>query len=114
MNVYRSQLWRLNNKSVKRFYGAWRKTIRRIWRLDNRTHNSLINLINGCLPVNLKLEKRCIKFIWNLFNTSPYELHTSVVKYSFYNGGSTLAENIRYLMYKYDISIDDWDQSLSE
>ena len=26
---------------------------------------------------------------------------------------STLAENIRYLMYKYDISIDDWDQSLS-
>ena len=32
---------------------------------------------------------------------------------SFYNGGSTLAENIRYLMYKYDISIDDWDQPLS-
>ena len=112
MNVYGSQLWRLNNKSVERFYVAWRKSIRRIWRLDNRTHNALINLINGCLPVNLMLEKRCIKFICNLFN-SPYELHKSVVKYSFYNGGSTLAENIRYLMYKYDISIDDWDDSLS-
>ena len=57
------------------------------------------------------LEKRCIKFIWNPF-TSPYELQKSVVKYSFYNGRSTLAENIRYLMYKYDISIDVWDDSL--
>ena len=60
MNVYGSQFWRLNNKSAERFYVAWRKTIRRIWRLDNRTHNALINLINGCLPVNLMLEKRCI------------------------------------------------------
>ena len=99
MNVYESQLWHLNNKSVERFYEEWRKSIRRIWRLDNRTHNALINLINGCLPVNLMLEKRCIKFIWNLFN-NPYELHKSVVKYYFYNGGSTLAENIGYLMYK--------------
>ena len=58
------------------------------------------------------LEKRYIKFIWNLFN-SRYELHKSVVKYSFYNGGSTLAENILYLMYKYDICIDDWDPPFS-
>ena len=27
--------------------------------------------------------------------------------------GSTLAENIRYLMYKYDITINDWHQSLN-
>ena len=47
---------------------------------------------------NLVLEKRCIKFIWNLFN-SGYNLHMAVVKYFFYNGVSTLAENIRYLMY---------------
>ena len=112
MNVYGSQLWCLNNKSVERFYVAWRKTIRRIWLLDNRTHNALINLINGCLPVNLLLGKQCIKFICNFYN-SRYELHKPVGKYSFYNGGSILAKNIRYLMYKYDISIDDWDQPLS-
>ena len=27
MNVYGSQLWHLNNKSVERFYVAWRKSI---------------------------------------------------------------------------------------
>ena len=33
--------------------------------------------------------------------------------YILYNKGSTLAENIRYLMYKYDITINDWHQSLN-
>ena len=113
MYVYGSQLWCFNDyKSVERFYIAWRKTIRRIWRLDKRTHNVLINLINRCLPINLILEKRCIKYIWNLFNSS-HELHKAIVRNCFYNKGSTLAENIRYLMYKYDITINDWHQSLN-
>ena len=64
MNVYGSQLWCFNNyKSVERFYIAKRKTIKRIWPLDKRTHNLLINLINRCLPINLILEKICIKYI---------------------------------------------------
>ena len=113
MNVYGSQLWCFNDyKSVERFYIAWRKTIRRIWRIDKRTHNVLTNLINGCLPINLMLEKRCIKFIWNFFN-STHELHKTVAINCFYNQGSTLAENIRYLMYKYNILIDDWHRPLS-
>ena len=33
--------------------------------------------INGCLPINLMLEKRCIKFAWNVFN-STNELHEAV------------------------------------
>ena len=88
MNVYGSQLWCFNNyKSIERFYIAWRKTIIRIWRLDKRTHNVLIN---RCLPINLILEKRCMKYRWNLYK------------------GSTLVENILYLMYKYDNTIYDW------
>ena len=85
MNVYGSQLWCFNDyKSVERFYIAWRKTIRRIWRIDKRTHNVLTNLINGCLPINLMLEKRCIKFIWNFFNCT-HELHKTVAINYFYN-----------------------------
>ena len=40
-------------------------------------------------------------YIWNLFNSS-HELHKTIVRNCFYNKGSTLAENIRYFMYKYD------------
>ena len=70
MNVYGSQLWSYNNfRAVERFYTAWRKTIRRIWRIDKRTHNLLIHAIINCLPIRLLLEKRCIKCIWNLFKS---------------------------------------------
>ena len=113
MNVYGSQLWCFNDhKSINRFYVAWRKTIRRIWHIDKRTHNSLLHTINNCLPIDLLLEKRCIKFIWNLFN-SAYELHKSIIRGSFYNKGSSIAENIRYFMYKYSISMYDGEKPLN-
>ena len=51
------------------------RTIKRIWQIDKRTHNVLTNLINGCLSINLMLEKRCIKFIWN-FST----VHMNCIK----------------------------------
>ena len=40
-------------------------------------------------------------------------MHKTIVKSCFYYKGFTLAENIRYLMYKYDITINDWHQSLN-
>ena len=53
------------------------------------------------------LETRCIKFIWNVLN-SAHELHKAVAIICIYKLGSTLAEHIRYFMYKYNILIDDW------
>ena len=113
MYNYGSPLWCFNDyKSVERFYIAWRKTIRRIWRIDKRTHNVLTSLINRCVPINLMLEKRCIKSIWK-FSTA----HMNYIKLYqlsvFYNQGSTLTENIRYFMYKYNMLIDDWHRPLS-
>ena len=42
------------------------------------------------------------------FFNSTHELHKAVTINCFYNQGSTLAENIRYYMYKCNILIDDW------
>ena len=113
MNVYGSQLWSYNDfRALEKFYMARRKTIRRIWRIDKRTHNLLIRAINNCLPISLQLGKRCIKFIWNLIN-SPFVVHKSVINGSFYNKGSTISENIRYFMYKYDINMYDWGKPLN-
>ena len=83
MNVYGSQLWCFNNyKSVECFYIAWRKTIRRIWRLDKRTHNVLINLINRCLPITLIFRKKEILSLNGIFIIiySSHELHKTIVK----------------------------------
>ena len=52
--------------------------------------------------------------IYGIFNSS-HGLHKTIVRNCFYNKGSTLAGNIRYVMYmyKYDITINDWHQSLN-
>ena len=64
MNVYGSQLWSYNDfRAVERFYMAWRKSIRRIWHIDIRSHNLLIHAINNCLPIGLLLDKYAL----NLF-----------------------------------------------
>ena len=69
MNVYGSQLWCFNDhKSINRFYVAWRKTIRRIWHIDKRTHNSLLHIINNCLPIDLLLENDVLTALMNYIN----------------------------------------------
>ena len=46
MNIYGSQMWKFYNKHLTKFYTAWRKTMRQLWRIPYRTNN-LILLINN-------------------------------------------------------------------
>ena len=65
MKVYGSQIWAFNKTYLNTFYVAFRKSIRRIWKLPYRTYNNLLHLINLCLPIDVTLEKLSIKFILN-------------------------------------------------
>ena len=90
MNLYSCQTWRFNNKKhLKAIHVAWRKCIRRIWKLNSKTHNDLLHHINNCLPIEILLEKRCIKFIYKLIN-SEHSLHSRIALYSLYNGDTIL------------------------
>ena len=82
--------------------------VRRIWKLESRTHNNLLHIVNQCMPIDIQLEKRCIKFIYNLFN-SIYPLHQTIMQYSLNNMASTLGKNVRYFMHKYDIIVNEWN-----
>ena len=52
-------------------------------KINSRTRNVLINKINST-SIDVLLEKRCIKFVWSLFN-SKYALYRRIVKMSFTN-----------------------------
>ena len=58
------------------------------------------------------LEKRCAKFLCYLFN-SENVLFSRICRYSVYNNDTTMGENIRYFMYKYNISYNIWYGNLS-
>ena len=113
MNIYGSALWRYNNHSnIENFCVSWRKIVRRLWKIPYRTHNSFVHLINKCDSINCILEKRCVKFLWNLFN-SDNVLFSRIIRYSMHNSDTTIGENVRYFMYKYKIVYNDWFNDLS-
>ena len=93
------------------FNVAWRKSLSSVWRISNVTHNNLLPFIHNCHPIEVILEKRCITFVWSLYN-SNYALYSNVLRFSLQNGNSTLGENVQYLMHKYDIVNSDWIQNI--
>ena len=105
--LYGIPLWRYNNHyNIERFSLSWRKAIRRLWKIPYITHNALVHHINICNSIVSILEKRCVKFLWNLLN-SDNVLFGRICKYSVYNSDTTMGENMRYFMYKYNLMYDD-------
>ena len=68
MNVYGSQLWDYGASYTSTFYVAWRKCIRRLWKLPLTTHCNFIPLINNNLDVRSLLEKQFSEFLWMINN----------------------------------------------
>ena len=71
--------------------------------MSYRTHNILINHIIQCYPIDIILEKKCIKFICGLMNNEPI----------LFNMSTTIGEYIKYCMYNYNIAMSDWYNSFS-
>ena len=46
------------------------------------------------------------------YTTSNYASYSNILRFSLQNGNSTLGENVRYLMHKYDIVNSDWIQNI--
>ena len=70
LDAYGSQLWPFLNNSVKLYYTAWIKVIRKAWCLPFNTHCRFLYTINNSLPIDVQLEKRCLKFLHSCINSS--------------------------------------------
>ena len=49
------------------------------------------------MPIDITLEKRCIKYLWNVIN-SNCKLYRNIVNLSLNNVSTTIGENLRYFM----------------
>ena len=112
LDAYGSQLWLFYDKSVKSFYVAWRRTIRKLWVLPNTTYCKYLHTITNSLPIDLMLEKRCLKFNWSCINSNN-TIVKSVSSSAIMNSYSSLGENYRFLSDKYDIWTINWIKSFS-
>lgn len=107
MCLYGSQLWNYSSVYVSRMFVAWRKVIRLLWNVPYQTHCNILPVLSNTLPVDLLLEKRCIKFIWSCINSNN-PIVKSVTLSSINSPKSTLGENYRHFSYKFSITPHQW------
>ena len=111
LDVYGSQLWNYSKHDVDMFFTAWRKSIRRLWKIPNTTHCNLLSSINSSVPIVINLERRCAKFIWSCLN-SDNSIVKTIANSAKCSSVSNFGDNYRYLSYKYKIGNHVWDSPL--
>ena len=66
MSLYGCELWNYNSRHINDIYVAWRKVIRKLFKLPYRTHNYLMCGNVECITV--KLDRRLTKFVHSMIN----------------------------------------------
>ena len=106
--MYGCELWVLSNRHISELCVAWRKSLRRVWRLPNTTHCYLLPLLSQCLPLEDEICKRSRNFIRDcLCNSSG--LVSAIANYGVFYGryDSFLGHNALFCVNKYNVNICD-------
>ena len=93
LDAYASQLWDSEDNRIGKYYVAWRKAMRKVWKLPNLTHCNLLPVITNCLPLNIILEKRLLKFILSISNGENLIIN-NVFKFALNNRRSVLGKTL--------------------
>ena len=118
-SFYGANLWLLNSNRCMDICVAWRKALRQLWRIPYRTHNRLVALLSGTLPLEMGLERRFVKFAKNVLSHDTGIIR-SVAFLSLYNPWSTFNRNYRLVQNSYGscINVSDvtyvWRNSLKD
>jgi len=105
MHMYGCELWNLNSRHIETFKIAWRQIKRRIWRLPPMSHNKIIHKLTN--DIDILLEKRILKFVHASLNHKNYVCKMIMLS-KLYCINSTIADNYRYLSFKYGFLDQDW------
>ena len=109
MSLYGCELWNYNSRYINDIYVAWRKVIMKLFNF----HKELIIIwvcdIVECITV--KLDRRLTKFVHSMINSKNSTV-CELISHFLITESSVFAENCRYLMHKYDISVFAWCGSL--
>ncbi len=57
MPLFGSVLWDLTDVNMNRFYVAWHKAIRRVWKISPQTHCVLLPVTCNDLPIEVQMCK---------------------------------------------------------
>jgi len=103
MSLYGCQLWDLPSKECDVFYVAWRKAIRCLLGIDNRTHCNLLHLLCNDLPVDIQIHKRFLKFFHSAIN-NPNIYTSTCARLAMFGSRSATANSLNHVTNIYCLS----------
>ena len=91
-----SCLWGLEDSKIEQFYVAWRKSIRKIFKLPSRSHCKLLPIITNCIPIYEQRLCRLYKFAVEVINSN--NIINRLLMYVALNGSkSSVSRSLLYL-----------------
>ena len=105
MSFYGSQVLPLFGNFMQPVYTAFRKAVRRVWKLPRTTHCNLIPHLVGCIDIELWFCKRCINFI-NMACKSRNHVVRTIANMGLLGSYSVIGQNMRFLKSKFDMIVD--------
>ena len=103
MPLYGSVLWDLTDTNCERFYTAWRKAIRRVWKISPQTHCVLLPLICDDKPIEVQMCNRFLKFYQSLIKSDNSTIKV-LLRHAIDGSGSSVANSINLLWHRYNIN----------
>ena len=105
-SLYGSQLWPLWHKNINFFYAQWRKALRKMWSLPDRSHCKLLPLISNTLPIEISMLHRVFNFYTKAVK-SPNKIVSYIARNCKYVQSSVMGENVKYILHKCNLFLGD-------
>lgn len=106
-SFYGACLWNMQDKAVNMFYTTWRKSIRKIFDIPQRTHCNLLPLIADCLPIQIQFLSRIVRFIQSCIRSHNDVLNV-LSNLALSGSGSSVAGSCNFIMSKYKLVLNDF------
>lgn len=106
MSLYGAMLLDYTDPSFNILNVAWRKCIRRILCVDNRTHCNLLPYIAACKPLPVVLHQRLINFLHKSMRSENTILNFCSMVGSDRGNYSLFGRNLLFLCHTYEFSED--------
>jgi len=102
-SFYGCELWQLYNANIESFCVAWRKGLRRVWKLPYATHCSLLPVVSQCLPIFDELCRRFLNFA-RFCVTHECPLIRFIANYGIMHARSLspIGQNVLYCLKRYN------------
>lgn len=102
MSLYGSPLFEMYGRSIEPLYVTWRKCIRKLLGISNRTRSALLPLLCDDYGIKAVIHKRFVRFVHSLFN-SDGDILAMCGKLLLKGSTSTVGSNLNYLCHSYHI-----------